>query len=359
MSKPYYKYLLRHFLYWTPVFTLFTLFRQAGHETIKAVDVPEMSIAQYAFFQLVIGITAGLLFGSINYSLDKYIARRVPFGKTVLIGSLSYLTGVLLMVSLGFVAYLTLQGVPLTPQLFATYFFSVEMLLIMLYNFIAGAIFDFVKEVDKKFGPGNLWKMVMGEFYQPKEDERIFMFLDLKSSTTIAEKLGHEAYSNLIQRCFHDVSGLVVQYQASVYQYVGDEIVLSWRVEEGLNNLNCLRFFFGYQQMLFRNKAYYEARFGLLPQFKAGLEMGSVMVAEVGDIKREIAFHGDVLNTAARIQALCNQYGKMILVSERIEQAIKQNIKGRAELMGNLQLRGKQKYVKVYAIEAPQLVVAS
>jgi adenylate cyclase len=35
----------------------------------------------------------------------------------------------------------------------------------------------------------------------------------------------------------------------------------------------------------------------------------------VGDIKRDIAYHGDTLNTAARIQSVCNQYNKRFLTS--------------------------------------------
>jgi len=51
---------------------------------------------------------------------------------------------------------------------------------------------QFMLQVSDKFGPGNLWRFIRGRYYQPRQEERIFMFLDLKSATTIAEKIGDE-----------------------------------------------------------------------------------------------------------------------------------------------------------------------
>ncbi|WP_219011061.1 hypothetical protein [Aquimarina litoralis] len=47
------------------------------------------------------------------------------------------------------------------------------------------------------------------------------MFLDLNSSTSIAEKIGHMKYSQLIQDCF-DQLDMTEDFGAEIYQYVGD-----------------------------------------------------------------------------------------------------------------------------------------
>ena len=41
--------------------------------------------------------------------------------------------------------------------------------------------------VNDKYGPGVFRDFLLGRYFQPKREERIFMFLDIKSSTTIAE----------------------------------------------------------------------------------------------------------------------------------------------------------------------------
>ena len=58
----------------------------------------------------------------------------------------------------------------------------------------------------------------------------------------------------------------------------------------------------------FQRREYYEQEYGVYPEFKAGLHGGALMVAEVGSVKKELAYHGDVINTSARIQAECNKH---------------------------------------------------
>ena len=350
IKSKYIKSLIRQFLFWTPVFAFWTIMRQFGQEIVQENDFEGLSFVQHLRFHLALGIIAGIIFGTVDYFFQKYIYKRVSFGKTILIGAASYLTSILLFVVFGFRAFSRIAEEDFGWHVLKDYVLSNEMLLLIVYIFLAGFLLDFFREVDKKFGPGNLWKMLKGEFYHPKEDQRIFMFLDLKSSTELAEKLGHSKYSQLIQSCFSDVSDLVQNHRASIYQYVGDEIVLSWSIDDGLKDLNCIKFYFRYKDLLESKRGHYESRFGLVPEFKAGLEMGKVMVAEVGDIKREIAYHGDVLNTAARIQACCNRFNKKVLISENLESAIRKLSKAKYELMGDIQLKGKSRNLKIYAV---------
>ena len=119
----------------------------------------------------------------------------------------------------------------------------------MSYMAVASLLLNFVKQVSLKFGEGNLWKMLIGKFHRPQEEERILMFLDLRSSTTIAEKLGHIKYSELIQDCFNDLA-IVRDQEAEIYQYVGDEAVLSWSVNDGLKNNNCINAYYNFKDTL-------------------------------------------------------------------------------------------------------------
>ena len=70
------------------------------------------------------------------------------------------------------------------------------------------------------------------------------MFMDLKSSTATAEKLGHLKYSSFIRDCFMDINEVLLPFRAQVYQYVGDEIVVTWPESEGIKNQFCIKFYF-------------------------------------------------------------------------------------------------------------------
>jgi len=176
------------------------------------------------------------------------------------------------------------------------------------------------------------------------------MFMDMKSSTTIAEKLGHIQVSRLIQDCFTDLA-IVKDYKAEVYQYVGDEVVISWSMAKGLEKLNCIRAYFKFQNLLELRSDFYKTKYGFVPYFKAGLNVGDVTIAEVGQIKREIAFHGDTLNTASRIQGKCNEYKKSLLLSQQIKELIEDNEELQINLVGEIMLRGKAQPLNIYSID--------
>ena len=184
-----------------------------------------------------------------------------------------------------------------------------------IYTAIMIIVISFIKQMNAKFGPGILIPMLLGKYRNPRTEKRIFLFMDLKDSTPHAEKLGNIKFSALLQDCFSDVNRFIPPFNAEIYQYVGDEIVLSWRSEEGLKDNNCIRFFFSFQKRLQDRKEYYLRKYNFVPEFKAGANIGYITVAEVGDFKREIAYHGDTINTASRIQSVCNTYGKSFLIS--------------------------------------------
>ena len=142
------------------------------------------------------------------------------------------------------------------------------------------------------------------------------MFLDMKSSTTIAEQLGHVEYFRLLNKYYADISDAIIQTAGEVYQYAGDEIIVSWDLKNGLANNNCIRCFFLIKKTFKKVSESYIKRFGLTPEFKAGFHYGKVTTGEIGVIKKEIFFTGDVLNTTARIQAKCNEFGTDILISD-------------------------------------------
>jgi adenylate cyclase len=88
------------------------------------------------------------------------------------------------------------------------------------------------------------------------------MFMDLQSSTTIAEELSHLRYSGFIRDSFMDINQVIKKYNAEIYQYVGDEIILSWRMAEGLKELACIQFYFACSEQFANRAAYYEKTYG-------------------------------------------------------------------------------------------------
>jgi len=127
-------------------------------------------------------------------------------------------------------------------------------------------------------------------------------------------------------------------------------VVLSWSMSHGLENLNCIKAYFKFQHLLESRSEYYIMKYGLVPFFKAGLNVGDITMAEVGQIKREIAFHGDTINTASRIQGKCNDYNESLLLSQALKELIEDKEEFQINLVGEVMVRGKTQALTIYSI---------
>lgn len=300
----------------------------------------------------------GLVFGSVFYIVywisENTNLRKKSFGKIMFIKTGLYLVGFMIAFIVVFLIILELDFTPISNigdlklTLTSWSFYIAFGFFLTLFSIII----NFILEVSKKYGPGNLWNMFMGKYHKPVIENRIFMFLDLKDSTAYAEKLGHIKYSNLIQKCFLYLNEIVFDHKAQIYQYVGDEAVLTWDASDKEARSLSIKLFFAFKERLASEAFKFEKEFGFVPEFKAGINEGAVTAAEVGYIKRDIAYHGDVLNTGARIQDKCNELGKSLLVSEAFAQGTKKLNSFQQELMGKVELKGKAEPINIYAIDA-------
>ena len=306
----------------------------------------------YAFLEIGMqSIIIGIIFCLVNLLLNKTKLGRKSFGYIILIKSVFYFLAAL--VSQMFVSgiYLIFDVVPRESLKVLQSGISIPLMIGMCTYFIVILfLINFILQISRKFGQGILLSMITGKYHKPRIEQRLFMFLDMKDSTGNAEKMGHVQYSKLIQSCFHDLTDLITRYRANVYQYVGDEVVLTWPTEVGLKNMNCINLYFAYMQRLEDQRTYYEDKYGISPEFKAGLSEGKITVTEVGDLKREIAYHGEVLITAARLEKMCNNLGQKLLITEIIASRLPRSSNFNLDLMGEFQLRGKDIKEKVFGM---------
>jgi adenylate cyclase len=126
---------------------------------------------------------------------------------------------------------------------------------------------------------------------------------------------------------------------------------LTWNPTQGLQDCNCLRVFFEFKQTLLDRAKFYREQFGVVPKFKAGVNLGPVTVAEVGVLKRDIAYLSDVLNTAARLESMCHEHSAELLITETLQEALPEADDLRCEPIGELELRGKSERISVYRVE--------
>lgn len=353
--KEYSKRLVRSSLFWTIAMLLFSIFRYFALQDEIGISIdPEYedfyrlkdSLLNFAWGGFLIGI----LYATIEFLIDKFIAKRK-----------SLVFVILLEIVLTFVAIIGVSDFVLRwwiknkdiPHIVESgwWYKDISFIPALFYIGVCVIVYSLITIVFEKFGKGEFFNMLFGRYRQPQETKRIFMFLDLTSSTTIAVQLGHYRYSQFIQDFFYDLNEVAAHYEAEIYQYIGDEAVLSWPYKKGVSKNNCVHLFFAFKKRIASKSNFYLKKYGVIPEFKAGIHGGTLMVAEVGVEKKELAYHGGVINTAARIQAQCNVYKVPFLITESLLNNL--DIYGDfiPSEMNKTPLKGIEKPVQLYTLK--------
>jgi adenylate cyclase len=325
---------------------LICLFTSIAGVIYQLIDEQNLNYSSILFgfpLGLVFGVMELFIFPKSKIRFRQWSFTNVLLFKTLLYTAVIYAVTVAITTIIGFAEGRKLSELP-------PYLGSVGAMALTVYTLVIYGLLVFFLQINQLLGEGILWKFIRGKYHKPREEERIFMFLDMKSSTTIAENLGHVRFYTLLNELFHEISEPILQTKAEIYQYVGDEVILTWNVKHGLNNSNCLKTFFMFQESLLRNSENYVDKFGVKPEFKAGLHYGKVVSAQIGDLKREIVYNGDVLNTTARIRSECSTYQRDCLVSGTLMKQLEQKNGFRWEKLDTVRLRGKETELELFSV---------
>ncbi|PZR07142.1 MAG: adenylate/guanylate cyclase domain-containing protein [Flavobacterium psychrophilum] len=299
---------------------------------------------------LMMGLMTGVL--EIRYFNNWFIKKS--FARKIIVKSFIYL-----VIVIAFLIIITIINMlynedkrSLTDLSSPSWAFFTDygLMGVVLYMASIVVIAQFYAEFSDSIGQGTLHNFFMGKYHHPIVEERIFMFLDMKSSTTIAEKLGHVMYFEMLKEYFFDLSEAVIDCGGTIYQYAGDEMIVCWTLKDGIRKNNSIECFFAMKRTLEMQEKKYNSKYGFTPGFKAGMHYGTVAAGEIGSLKKEIIFTGDVLNTTARIQGLCNQFGVDLLLSEDLFKILHLPPIYTIRALGENILKGRSKPMELFSV---------
>lgn len=205
-------------------------------------------------------------------------------------------------------------------------------------------------EVNEKYSPGVFMDILLGKYIEPRIERRIVMFIDLKDSTPIAEKLGHQLYFKFIREFIYHISNALIEYNGNIYQYVGDEIVVSWLFDKK-NTRKCMDSLIAARKNLQKNSENFRRKYeGTIPEFRVGIHLGDVTVGEIGVVKKDIAMSGDTMNTTARIRSACSELNQKFVVSKDFIENIDLKV-WQSESLGIIDLKGKEKGIELFSLK--------
>ena len=220
----------------------------------------------------------------------------------------------------------------------------------MAFSAAIGLVVNVVLQINSLLGRGVLASFVIGRYHRPREEERVFLFLDVVDSTGWAERLGGPRFMKLLDRLYHDIAEPIVAHRGDIHKYVGDEVIVTWRPKDAFPRADCVRLPFAVRAMLAANAAHYVADFGAAPRLRFALHAGVVVSGELGSVKREIAFLGDAMNTTSRLFDTARERGVEVIASNALlsQLALPDGIA--ASPLGEVALRGKAEKLAVFSL---------
>ena len=322
------------------------------------LETPPMQ--EYDLRKNIIAAIGGLFVGSLLFGLLEifYFQRKITREKfwVAVIKKLLIYSVILFFLLLGvsFTYNSLLSGRNLNdPQVWQNtrdFISSIAFWHPVLPVLLLALISTFLLQLSERFGTNEMWKMFSGKYFNPKEEERIFMFLDLNHSTTIAERLGNEKFYGFLNDFYHDIAPVILRHKGEVVEYVGDLVVISWTFPAGAHQTQCLTCYREFEKTISEKRHIYLQRYGVVPEFKAAVHCGEVIIGEMGKIKKAIRFSGDVLNTTARVEKVCGKIGAKLAITENLV-AIISDPPYELEKVSNISLKGKEAPIDVYKVQ--------
>ena len=356
LSKNNFKFDVKNFFFvfacWIIAFIMLYLFRfykvEITYLILREIEFNHyLPLISITLISLIFGIANGLFETIFNETIGK----KLPFGLLILAKALH----IIFWLNVAVISIITINtqllGLENVYRRLAQFYLDGGVVFITIYVLFVSFLINLITQVSKHFGKGGLVKLLSGKYHRPKKEERIFMFLDMRSSTALAEKLGEMKYSLLLKEFFLDISIPIDKNHGNIFQYVGDEVVITWEVSDERSYLHAVNCFFDIKNKILKEKDKYINKFGLMPEFKAGVHSGVIVTTMVGFYKRDIVFHGDTINTTSRIQELCNDLNAELLISENLYNKLTLNSSFIFNELGEFFLKGKEIAIKLYSVE--------
>jgi len=289
------------------------------------------------------GALAGLLVPStligIQFSLrgsrfNEWLFRR-SFGLSVLVG-----VGISLI---GIVLALSIVGLVFADDV-------VNAIPALLFSITASVGFTVWFALDRLLGGGVLPNLLRGYYRKPRQEDTIFLFADVVGSVGLARQLGAVKFHEMLNDLFFELAVPVEQHFGTIRRYIGDEVMVTWP-QRSVSSADPVRCAVDMLQLIETRASRFQSTFGAVPHLRIAMHCGPVVVGEMGDLKREIVYTGDTVNTTARIEGAAKELGLGLVVSGDVVESVGVPEGLSARSLGHFTLRGRDESIELMAIE--------
>ncbi len=221
---------------------------------------------------------------------------------------------------------------------------------VYIYAVLVTAVIIFIGRVRELLGRDVFLSLLTGRYRNPVQEERVFLFIDLVGSTAFAEEHGDLKTQEFLGAVFAAIAEPVRRHKGAIDDYIGDAAIITWPLRRGVRNANCVRCVFNILNDIEANAETWLKSYGRVPRLRAALHGGSIVTAEIGVDHHKIAYFGDTVNTAARLESLCKTLERQVLISSDLARRLELPGAIIKEELGEHAIRGRDQSLGVIAL---------
>jgi adenylate cyclase len=179
--------------------------------------------------------------------------------------------------------------------------------------------------------------------------ELTVFFCDIEGFTKLSERIDAQLMGQFLNMFLSEMTQIIMKHQGTVDKYIGDAIVAFWNAPIDVPNhahmgvissIEC-------QKRLIELKDEFEAKYGIQPKLRIGLNTGFLSVGNFGSKERfNYTVIGDVANVASRLEGANKFFGTQIMISEETYKQLPRDLPCRK--IAKIQVVGKNESITVY-----------
>ena len=297
-----------------------------------------------------------LIFGFFEFVVFSGKVRKKSFHVLLTLRISAYFISITLCVLLVMILSrmfrfdISFQGV-LESEEFKYYLNYGDFKALIMYIFVIVLLANFVLQMDRKMGQGVLKGFLTGRFSSPKEINVFILFLKLQHASDYIKVLGDQKFLQFFNEVIFDITNTIIFNKGNISSYDDDEILIIWEPKEGILDAQVMRTYFEIHEDIDLHKIRYFEKYGAVPRFTGAVHYGEVICGEIGEVKSEIRYSGETMNTAHRILELaCRE--ETLVISEAALELLRLPVVFESYSLGENELRGRDRPVRLFGVKA-------
>ncbi len=180
------------------------------------------------------------------------------------------------------------------------------------------------------------------------------LFSDIRGFTSVSEKLSPEEIVGWLNRYFNRMSECVNRNGGFVNKFIGDAILAVFGAPTELENHTEKAVMAAMEMREALTELNNEFIIDNVPNIRIGIGIhsGPVIAGNIGSESRmEYTVIGDTVNTASRLEGLCKEFKKDLIISADVKNLLSEKLRVSISSPISAKIRGKEENQEIYFLE--------